>query len=70
MRRRNRIVSENLLNSSEIFFCRELRTIQELTRKYHGAPNKASEAETEESSLGTLLNPSKTIGRLAYQSAK
>ena len=49
-RRRNRIVSENLLNSSEIFFCRELRTIQELTRKYHEAPNKASEAGTEESS--------------------
>ena len=27
MRRRNRIVPENLLNSLEIFFCRDLRTI-------------------------------------------
>ena len=68
MMRRNKIVFENLLNLSEIFLCRELRLSRNSPGCTRGAPNKASGAETEESSLGTILNSSNTKGKWAYQS--
>ena len=68
MRRRNGETSHSLLDLVKVGRGRQLSAPKELSRNGEKRTITASETERPLSSLGTVLNPSKTKGRCRNQS--